>query len=561
MKSAGSERRLDEDDVSKTAYGPADVRDTPHVKRTFPTEDEETEQDDPWIGRVLSNVYEIEAKIGEGGMGSVYLARHVHLQKAFAVKVLADTVASKDNAVERLRQEAMAAARIDHENIVDVVNFDRTEEGAVFIVMEMLEGENLADAIGRGPIELHRALPITFQICRALHAAHEHAIVHRDLKPENVFLTRKSGRTLVKVLDFGISKIKSAEAEEVKMTKTGQLVGTPLYMSPEQARGETEIDRRVDVYAMGVMLFEMLAGAPPFEGRNYFELLWKHGNEPPPLLKDLNPNVYLPDALEDVLARALDKDRDARFQTMEELEHALMEAAPEVPSLPPMPSLPPEGGPRDRDAVRLGHAKTEMVQSSDAGRAPSPSEEVRLPARGRAGLWVAAAAVALLAVGGAVALSMGDEPTPTADEAADGADAANGPDEADGADGADGPGEAEAPEADDGETLAGTEPPEGVDPPPAEAPARVSVHLSSTPEGAEVRVGDRTLGTTPLVTPLEASDEPIRLTFAKRGYLSRTISVVVDDGVEVPAVRLRRRRSAQTTSDGTGSPLPIKTGL
>src|SRR5690606_37328029 len=200
----------------------------------------------------------------------------------FAVKVLNDVVADKRNAVERLRQEAMAAAHIEHENIVGVTNFGRTEEGRFFIVMELLKGESLADCIGRGPIELHRAVPITFQICRALHAAHEHGVVHRDLKPENVFLTEKGGRTLVKVLDFGISKMKTAEAEQVRMTRTGQLVGTPLYMSPEQARGETDIDRRVDVYAMGVILYEMITGAPPFEGRNYFELLWKHGNEPPP---------------------------------------------------------------------------------------------------------------------------------------------------------------------------------------------------------------------------------------------------------------------------------------
>jgi len=326
---------LDEVAVSGTALGPADVRDTPHVKQPFPDDDDdEAEEEDPWIGRTLSNVYEILEKIGEGGMGSVYLARHVHLKKDFAVKVLVDTIAKKGNAVERLKQEAMAAANIDHESIVDVVNFDRTEDGAVFIVMELLKGESLADAVGRGPIALHRALPITFQICRALHQAHERGIVHRDLKPENVFLTEKSGRTLAKILDFGISKVKSEDAEQVRMTKTGQLVGTPLYMSPEQARGETEIDRRVDIYAMGVMLFEMITGTPPFDGRNYFELLWKHGNEEPPSMRDKNPNVYFSDEVDAVVLRALAKDRDERFQTMEELEVALHEAAPEVPEFP-----------------------------------------------------------------------------------------------------------------------------------------------------------------------------------------------------------------------------------
>ncbi|MBZ0117952.1 MAG: serine/threonine protein kinase, partial [Sandaracinaceae bacterium] len=321
-----------------TAIGPADVRDTPNVKPGFaePIEDEDDDDDDepdPWIGRTLSNLYQLEERIGEGGMGTVYVARHVHLEKRFAVKVLNEAAIHKNNAVERLKQEAVAASSIDHENIVDVVNFDRTEDGAVYIVMELLKGESLAERLGRGPIDLHRALPITYQICRALHAAHERGIVHRDLKPENVFLTDKGERQLVKVLDFGISKIKSADAEQVRMTKTGQLVGTPLYMSPEQARGEGDVDRRVDVYAMGVILYEMVTGAPPFEGRNYFELLWKHGNEPPLPIGERNPNVFVPEAIEQVLLRSLSKRREDRYQTMLELEQALLSAAPDVPAL------------------------------------------------------------------------------------------------------------------------------------------------------------------------------------------------------------------------------------
>ena len=550
MKPAGSERRPDEEEapadgaarekaISATALGPADVRDTPHTKQSFRPEADEQKEDDPWIGRILSNVYQIEAKIGEGGMGSVYLARHIHLQKSFAIKVLLSSIAGKDNAVERLKQEAMAAASIDHENIVDVVNFDRTSEGAVFIVMELLKGENLADTISRGPVEAHRALPITFQICRALHAAHEHGIVHRDLKPENVFLTEKGGRTLVKILDFGISKIKKAESEQVRMTKTGQLVGTPLYMSPEQARGEAEIDRRVDVYAMGVMLYEMITGLPPFEGRNYFELLWKHGNEPAPSMREVNPNVYIPDGVDEAVLKALAKERDERFQTMEELEQALMEAAPDVPALPPTPSLPPERASSSQHREKMGKAATEMLSSSSEGAAaspPAPTGELTLPAKNP---WpLAAVGLGAVLVLGAVgyALLGADEPTAPVPRPV-----------------------AEVPGPDPVRDPAPPSPPPGVDPP---AVQRVSVRISSSPEGAEVRMGDEVLGTTPLVYPFQVSDRPAQLTFVKDGYLDGLVTLVPVDGVEVPEVRLRRRRRASTDSEnGSETPLPIKTGL
>ncbi|MEZ4338648.1 MAG: serine/threonine-protein kinase [Sandaracinaceae bacterium] len=297
------------------------------MKPGFPVvvESPPAEEADPWVGRTLSNVYVIEEKIGEGGMGSVYVARHVHLEKRFAVKVLVESVAGKNNAVDRLKQEAMAAANIDHENIVDVVNFDRTEEGAVFIVMEFLKGESLADTLGRGPLELHYALPITYQICRALHAAHEHGIVHRDLKPENVFLTERRGRTVAKILDFGISKVKKAESEQVRMTKTGQLVGTPLYMSPEQARGETDIDRRVDIYAMGVMLYEALAGKLPYEASTVGELFVRIGSGEHVPLEVRRPDLDA--AWYELVHKAFHKDRAQRYQSAEELRRALLPLA------------------------------------------------------------------------------------------------------------------------------------------------------------------------------------------------------------------------------------------
>ncbi|MGF1469997.1 MAG: serine/threonine-protein kinase [Sandaracinaceae bacterium] len=534
--------------VSGTALGPAEVRDTPYVEPPFEDEAEDADSDDPWIGRLLSNVYEVEERIGVGGMGAVYRARHVHLEKPFAIKVLTDAVAERAQAVERLKQEAVAASRIDHENICRVVNFDRADGGAVFIVMEYLEGESLAAALGRGPIALRRALPITYQLCRALHAAHEHGIVHRDLKPENVFLTQQAGRQLVKVLDFGISKVRRAQAEQVRMTRTGQLVGTPLYMSPEQAKGESDVDRRADLYATGVILFEMIAGAPPFEGRNYFELLWKHGNEPAPSIATRNPNVYAPAGLEAALERALAKDPDARFPTMEAFEAALLAAVPEVPALPPPVSLPPE--PPRGTAVRERRLRPSARPTADAPRAAAtttaPTESLRVPVS-RRGPLIAVVVGGLLSLA-AVVIALGRTPVASAPEDV--------PPEPDGA------AEAAAPPAPPGAELASGDPASApadraADEEEAAAPAAVSVHLESRPPGAEVKLGERVLGRTPLVVGLEPTTDAQPLTFHLAGHRVARIDVVPRDGREVPPVRLPRRRPAREAPD----PLPMKTGL
>ncbi|MEM1417326.1 MAG: serine/threonine-protein kinase, partial [Myxococcota bacterium] len=303
-------------------------------------ERETPEGEDPILGRVLGGLYQVEHRLGEGGMGTVYRANHVHLNRPFAVKVLSERVASSQQAVERLLQEAKTASSIEHDNIVDVVSFDVTDDGRVFLVMELLRGESLADALDHGPMPLERALPLAYQVADALQAAHDAGVIHRDLKPENVFLVRKGGIEFVKVLDFGISKVQSAEAEEVRMTRTGQLVGTPLYMSPEQSRGETDVDHRADVYALGIVLYEMLTGDPPFEGTNYFQLLWKHGNEPPQPLRKRARTV--PKPVDQVVLRALAKRADERFASMSAFAAALLEAAPDVrPSLPTPTSLPP----------------------------------------------------------------------------------------------------------------------------------------------------------------------------------------------------------------------------
>jgi len=231
------------------------------------------------VGRTVGERYRILGRIGEGGMGTVYLCEHIALGKRMAVKVLRPEFSRDEELLRRFQHEARAASQIGQENIIDVFDFGHTAEGSAYFVMEALEGESLGRILTReGPMSLQRALPILMQICRALGAAHQRGIVHRDLKPENVFVVRREdGADFVKVLDFGISK--SALASEAKrLTRAGSIIGTPEYMSPEQAAA-TSVDHRSDIYGFGVVAYEMLTGRLPFQGETPLATLLKHQSE------------------------------------------------------------------------------------------------------------------------------------------------------------------------------------------------------------------------------------------------------------------------------------------
>ncbi|HEU5060263.1 MAG TPA: serine/threonine-protein kinase, partial [Kofleriaceae bacterium] len=206
---------------------------------------------DTLVGTVLEAKYEITRKIGQGGMGAVYEATHKLIGKRVAVKVLLDKYAQKDQIVARLQQEARLASSIGHSNIIDITDIGQTRDGRMFVVMEFLEGESLGALIARtGRLDQQRALRIARQIASALGAAHKKGIVHRDVKPENVFLLTRNDQDYVKVVDFGISKSLRPEdgSDSPRLTQTGMVLGTPLYMSPEQARGDEQLDHRIDIY-------------------------------------------------------------------------------------------------------------------------------------------------------------------------------------------------------------------------------------------------------------------------------------------------------------------------
>ncbi|MBT8492445.1 MAG: protein kinase [Deltaproteobacteria bacterium] len=264
--------------------------------------------------------YEITGVLGEGGMGTVYSAVHPLIGKKAAVKVISAGLCQDANAVNRFIQEARSVNHIGHPNIVDVFNFGRLDDGRSYFIMEWLQGQDLAERLFEDePVELRESILILAQVADALEAAHKNGIVHRDLKPENVFLIDVHGqKSLVKLLDFGIAKLAKGNVP-MASTRTGMMMGTPGYMSPEQARGK-DIDHRTDIYALGALAYIMMTGQPPFEADNAMDLVMMHlSNEVPPP-KDINPEV--PDALGDLILALLAKEADDR-PTIAELREIL----------------------------------------------------------------------------------------------------------------------------------------------------------------------------------------------------------------------------------------------
>jgi serine/threonine-protein kinase len=273
------------------------------------------------VGTTLSGRYLVTRKVGQGGMGAVYEATHTLIGKRVAVKVLLEKYARREAIVSRLEQEARLASSCQNEHIIDITDFGTTEDGRTFVVMEYLEGESLAECLARDTqLPEQRILRIASQVASALAAAHAKGIVHRDIKPENLFLLRRKDQDFVKVVDFGISKSLRAsdEAEEQpRLTQTGMVLGTPLYMSPEQARGDEALDARVDVYALGVIMYEAATGRVPFVGNNYLSVISQVLGEDARPLRELRPDAS--EEFADLVMRAMAKDRDDRYASANDL--------------------------------------------------------------------------------------------------------------------------------------------------------------------------------------------------------------------------------------------------
>ncbi len=325
------------------------------------------EPDDRWIGRVVDGRYRVITRIGVGGMGVVYRVEHERLGKMAAMKVLAPDVAAKDEMVQRFKLEAQAVSRLNHPNIVQTFDFGQFE-GSLFLVMEHVRGEDLAAVLKReGPLEFARAAKLFVEACSALTEAHDHGIIHRDLKPENLMVhRRRDGSEQVKVLDFGLAKLRERD-ESASITTGKQVLGTPYYMSPEQVRGEL-LDPRADVYSLGATLYRVLTGAPPFHAPSPLAVLSKHLTDPVVPPRTRVPERGLPPEADEIVMRAMAKNVEERYSSaaalQRDLEKALARGSRSVVPVGP-----------ERASVTAGEAPTVSLPGAEleAGSDPEGS--------------------------------------------------------------------------------------------------------------------------------------------------------------------------------------------
>jgi serine/threonine-protein kinase len=353
---------------------------------------------DPRVGTEVDR-YSIVRLLGKGGMGAVYEARHARLGRRVAVKFLLPELAARAEILRRFENEAVAAGGLEHPNLVAVLDLGRHTDGSPYLVMEYLQGEDCARLVRRaGPLPVARAASLVLQACRGVAVAHDAGIVHRDLKPENLFVTDLGdGSDQLKVLDFGIAKLRPVDGQAA--TRTGSTFGTTHYMSPEQARGASDVDARTDVWALGVVLYELLAGRKPFDGEQALGVVHQILNAPPPPLESARQG--LPRGLVAVVERAMRKDAGERFPSIRAFANALepfvMRPAlvePERPGASTRPTPPTtEGQPRPRRklgravgtalalvAVMVAFGIASLMSSGGRSAAPAPSVSVAPPA-------------------------------------------------------------------------------------------------------------------------------------------------------------------------------------
>jgi len=334
------------------------------------------------IGSVLDGRYKIEAVLGSGGMGRVYRAEHTKIGRSVAIKVLHQDLTRNREASQRFQREAIASGRLDHQNIVGVSDFGVLDDGACYLVMEVLEGESLGARLARDKrVPWPEAVEIIRGVLQGLRHAHERGVVHRDIKPDNIFLATKEGEHIIKILDFGIAKLFAGNADDPASTRTGLTVGTPAYLSPEQAVGGA-ITPASDIYSASIVLFEMVAGRAPFDDKDPLAMLGAHVSRQPPRIADVAPGLEFPPLLEDVIRHGLEKSASERIASAADYLSLLEMIAPaaHVPSHrlgSQSGSLPPDMG--RMPTLESGVIRSQELAMLGAGTAPTSVLETATP--------------------------------------------------------------------------------------------------------------------------------------------------------------------------------------
>ena len=352
------------------------------------------------VGSIIAERYHVLKKLGEGGMGQVYLAEHVKMGRKSAVKVMNPGMVNDADAISRFNREAANASRINHPNVAGIYDFGETPEGLIYLAMEFIEGESLTSLVEKcGALPPMRAADITKQAADGLQVAHEMGIVHRDLKPDNIMIAKnRDGSDCVKVVDFGIAK--AAGAENQKVTKTGLVVGTPEYMSPEQLAGD-KLDGKSDIYSLALVAYNMLTGKLPFEGETAQESMIMRLTDEPRPLSATKPDTSWPPEVQAVMAKALQRKREDRYDSASKFGIALYQAVEHMPRAAAMGATQMMGAMDGATAVVTAPPKTRMDAAAAAQPAPVATTAAS-PVKSRTPLYAGAGVAALALAAGAI---------------------------------------------------------------------------------------------------------------------------------------------------------------